>query len=444
MFANSKAVSILVNPIEKKAFWSNVSNYAGYRDYAIDELLEALEIILFNTYIQFNGCIFKHILGIPTGGNASPFIADLHLSWCEYSYMTKIIKTDYAMAKLLSYNCRYVDDICTINFKYFGDIAKIWDLYIRVVNGKFVTDIFHKVDDFNFEVINYPFPQSNIHSMLGYTTFYSQIIRFFRICNNINDFLFRAKLSYSKLVKRGYIHSLLYKYFKRFCLAHKIEEKFDEKDYKLLFSRMIKYSPSVSCDINNITGINTLVKTCSVKITTATKVKDTCINKPPLPTGPFEFINTPISCITTTDIDDVEGSNSYGLRYIAKCSTLPYDNIPPSGLWGDENLNNTHVSRDAEASCHLVASFILNKYIHLFGTINPQNHCYMNSVIQLLFSILRTISHNFQFNSSTEGSMSKFLFEIACSASSCALVSCTPLQSIGLVLGVRCSGIQCH
>ena len=75
------------------------------------------------------------------------------------------------------------------------------------------------------------------------------------------------------------------------------------------------------------------------------------------------------------------------------------------------------MSRAAEASCHLVAPFILNKHIHPFGIIN---HCYMNSVTQLcdLFSILRTISHNFQFNSSTEGSISKFLFEIAHSASS--------------------------
>ena len=58
------------------------------------------------------------------GGNASPFIADLYLSWCEYCYMTKIVKTDYAMANLLSYNCRYLDDMYTVNFKYFGDIAK--------------------------------------------------------------------------------------------------------------------------------------------------------------------------------------------------------------------------------------------------------------------------------------------------------------------------------
>ena len=38
----------------------------------------------------------------------------------------------------------------------------------------------------------------------------------------------------------------------------------------------------------------------------------------------------------------------------------------------------------------------------------------MNSVIQLLFSILRTISQNVQFDFSTEGSISKFLIEIAC------------------------------
>ena len=76
------------------------------------------------------------------------------------------------------------------------------------------------------------------------------------------------------------------------------------------------------------------------------------------------------------------------------------------------------MSRDAEAPCHLVAPYILNKHIHPFGISNPKYLCYMNSVIQLLFSILRTISHNFQLNSSTEGSLSKFLFETAHSASS--------------------------
>ena len=56
----------------------------------------------------------------------------------------------------------------------------------------------------------------------------------------------------------------------------------------------------------------------------------------------------------------------------------------------------------------LVSPFILNKHIHPFGISNPKHPFYMNSVIQLPFSILRTISHNFQFNSGMEGSLSKF------------------------------------
>ena len=39
-------------------------------------------------------------------------------------------------------------------------------------------------------------------------------------------------------------------------------------------------------------------------------------------------------------------------------------------------------------------------------------------MIQLLFSILRTISHNIQFISNAEGSLSQFLFETSHSASS--------------------------
>ena len=185
--------------------------------------------------------VFSNILGIPLGGNASPFIADLYLSWCEYCYMTKIVKTDYAMAKLLSHICRYLDDICTVNFKYIGDIAN----YIYMAAHccpKVVYAVTHRTPSWIFISVLLTAILSNIHSMLGYTTFYSQLIRFFRLCNNINDFLFRAKLSYSKLFKRGYIHSLLFKYFKRFCLAYQIEENFCEKDYKLFLSCMIKYS----------------------------------------------------------------------------------------------------------------------------------------------------------------------------------------------------------
>ena len=159
--------------------------------------------------------------------------------------MTKLTKTDYNLAKGWSYSCRYLDDICIVNFKDFGTISKniydntliledsicsykrdFLDIYIRVTDDKFVTGIYHKVDEFNFEVIIYPFPDSNIHSSLGYSTFYSQLIRFHRLCNNKSDFLFRAKLIYQNLINRGYQCILLRKSFMRFINIYPVEIKY--------------------------------------------------------------------------------------------------------------------------------------------------------------------------------------------------------------------------
>ena len=143
---------------------------------------------------------------------------------------------------------------------------------------------------------------------------------------------------------------------------------------------MTKYNPSVSCDINNVTGINAIVKTCSVKIKRITSsFKDLCINKPTLPTHVFDDVSTPISCINTTDIDDIERSSSQSLKNIAKCSTISCENTHPSGLLGEENLNNTYVSRDAQASCRMVPPFILNKHIHRFGISNPKS-CFKRNI----------------------------------------------------------------
>ena len=84
--------------------------------------------------------------------------------------MSKIMKTNFALAKKLSFNCRYIDDIITPNVTNFLDIASciyleklplemssnnhlhdcFLDLDITVKNNKFVTKIYHKVDLFNF------------------------------------------------------------------------------------------------------------------------------------------------------------------------------------------------------------------------------------------------------------------------------------------------------
>ena len=65
--------------------------------------------------------MFKQIKGIPMGGNASPLIADLFLANLEFKYMDKLVSSkspeNLRMAKKLSNNSRYIDDIgvCNMN-----------------------------------------------------------------------------------------------------------------------------------------------------------------------------------------------------------------------------------------------------------------------------------------------------------------------------------------
>ena len=156
--------------------------------------------------------------------------------------MHSLSKTDITLARKFQYNSRYLDDIGIINFIGFGDIAKkiyhstlileksdhssLWDtfldLFIRIVHNKIIVGIYHKVDDFSFEVISFPFPESNIHSSLGHNTFYSQVKRFYSLCNNRSDFLIRIKMLYTKLTKWGYEHRALYKPFVKCCLKFNI------------------------------------------------------------------------------------------------------------------------------------------------------------------------------------------------------------------------------
>ena len=89
------------------------------------------------------------------------------------------------MAKQLSNNSRYIDDIGVCNMNNNNDFMicskdiypesiplttgyiendkdTFLDLDIAIEENRFITRIYHKVDDFDFEVVSFSFPTSNI------------------------------------------------------------------------------------------------------------------------------------------------------------------------------------------------------------------------------------------------------------------------------------------
>ena len=49
-------------------------------------------------------------------------------------------------------------------------------------------------------------------------------------------------------------------------------------------------------------------------------------------------------------------------------------------------------------------------HLHPFGFSNPKNHCFMNAVMQALFSVIRSTLHSCQYSSNTEGVIAKTFY----------------------------------
>ena len=82
--------------------------------------------------------------------------------------------------------------------------APFLDLNLSITNGIVSSKIYDKRDDFNFEIVNFPFLDG---------VYISQLIRFARVCSNVDDFNDRNLFLTTKLLKQGYRYHKIRKAF---------------------------------------------------------------------------------------------------------------------------------------------------------------------------------------------------------------------------------------
>ena len=122
---------------------------------------------------------------------------------------------------------RYSDDILNINNVYFDNMvsqicpselqlnkantsdnkAAFVDLHLSISNDIVSTKIYDKRDDFDFEIVNFPFLDGDV------SRYFSQLIRFARASSHVADFNTRNKLSTQKPLKQGYQYHKIRKTF---------------------------------------------------------------------------------------------------------------------------------------------------------------------------------------------------------------------------------------
>ena len=103
---------------------------------------------------------------------------------------------------------RYLDDILNINNVWFDNMASqiypselqlnkantsdteavFLDLHLSISNDIVSTKIYDKRDDFDFEIVNFPFLDGDVPRSTSYGVYISQLIRFARASSYVSDF----------------------------------------------------------------------------------------------------------------------------------------------------------------------------------------------------------------------------------------------------------------
>ena len=90
------------------------------------------------------------------------------------------------------------------------------DLNLSITNGIVSSKIYDKQDDFNFEIEHFRFLDGDVPLSPFYGLNISQLIRFARVCSNIDDFNNRNLFLTAMLLKHGYRYNKIRKAFSKF------------------------------------------------------------------------------------------------------------------------------------------------------------------------------------------------------------------------------------
>ena len=143
------------------------------------------------------------------GTNCAPVVADLFLFCYERDFMLSLSDNNQAdIIEAFNSTSRYLDDLLNIDSPYFEQMvsqiyptelqlnkanssdteAPFSDLNLSITNGIVSSKIYDKWDNFNFEIVYFPFLDGDVPRSPTYGVYISQLIRFARVCSNVDDF----------------------------------------------------------------------------------------------------------------------------------------------------------------------------------------------------------------------------------------------------------------
>ena len=171
------------------------------------------------------------------GTNCAPLVADLFLFCYERDFILSLSEDNQSGVIEAFYSTsRYLEDLLNIDNNFFDSMvnriypselqlnkanvsdaeASFLDLHLSISDGFVKTKIYDKRDDFDFDIVNFPFLDGDA----SYGVYISQLIRFAHVSSHVDDFNTRNKVLTAKLLRQGYRYHKLRKAFSKFYRWH--------------------------------------------------------------------------------------------------------------------------------------------------------------------------------------------------------------------------------
>ena len=220
-----------VNEAIKEAFeFKNImrlesNDPATYRALSQLECRALLSFCVDNSLISMRGKLWRQVVGIPMGGNASSDIANLYCYRIESKFMDDLVaKGELDLARKHDYSCRYIDDFLTWNcipppaelysMNYtetsngIDDVSYI-GIRIRIEttrsNNRWIRlSVNDKARGWHIIPTRFTHQHSAAQESMGTGIFTTMLLRALRICNNQADLLQELEFVTYRLLNRGY------------------------------------------------------------------------------------------------------------------------------------------------------------------------------------------------------------------------------------------------
>ena len=175
------------------------------------------------------------------GSNCALLVADLFLFCYERDFTKSLTKEKrYDLIDAFNSTSKYLDNLLNIDNIHFEHMvhriypaelqhnkanasdteATFLDLNLSNYNNIVSTKIYYKLDDFNFDIVDFPFLDGDVPRRPSYGVYISQLYRFVRASSYVTDFINRKKFLTAKLHKQGYRYHKLRKAFSKFYRRH--------------------------------------------------------------------------------------------------------------------------------------------------------------------------------------------------------------------------------